>query len=35
VDAGLADDADCGALVAEAKQKGAPGKVSATTPKGG
>lgn len=35
VDPGLSDDADCGALVAEAKQKGAPGKVSATTPKGG
>ncbi len=35
VDPGLSEDADCGALLAEARQKGAPGKLSATTPKGG
>lgn len=31
VDAGLADDADCSALMAEAKQRGAPGKLPTTT----
>jgi uncharacterized protein involved in outer membrane biogenesis len=31
VDAGLADDADCSALMAEAKQRGAPGNLPTTT----
>jgi uncharacterized protein involved in outer membrane biogenesis len=33
VDPGLADDADCGALVAEAKHKGAPGRLTTTLAK--
>lgn len=35
VDPGLAEDADCGALLAEAKQKGAPGKLVPAPAKGG